>query len=51
MTSKATPKSLLDNQVGLHDAVLLDPISEETFVANLKDRFNADKIYVRSTSN
>ena len=40
--------SLLDNQSGLHDAVLLDPINEESFVNNLRKRYNDDKIYVRS---
>ncbi|XP_075243134.1 unconventional myosin-Ia-like isoform X2 [Convolutriloba macropyga] len=37
--------SLLDNQSGLHDAVLLDPINEESFVNNLRKRYNDDKIY------
>ncbi|XP_063720673.1 unconventional myosin-Ia-like isoform X2 [Symsagittifera roscoffensis] len=37
--------SLLDNKSGLHDAVLLDPIDEESFVDNLRKRYKDDKIY------
>ena len=40
--------SLLDNKSGLHDAVLLDPIDEESFVDNLRKRYKDDKIYVSS---
>ena len=33
-------------QVGVADAVLLDPLTEEAFVGNLLARFKRDQIYV-----
>ena len=32
--------------MGVSDAVLLDPLTEEAFIQNLKERFNLDQIYV-----
>ena len=37
---------LLDTVVGCSDMVLLDPLTVENIVKNLKDRFNAGEIYV-----
>lgn len=41
--------SLLDNMIGVGDMVLLEPLSEETFIENLKKRFEHNEIYVSST--
>lgn len=38
--------SLLDNMIGVGDMVLLEPLSEETFINNLKKRFDHNEIYV-----
>lgn len=38
--------SLLDNMIGVGDMVLLEPLSEETFINNLKKRFDHSEIYV-----
>ncbi|XP_063230710.1 unconventional myosin-Ia isoform X2 [Bacillus rossius redtenbacheri] len=35
----------LDQEVGAWDSVLLEPLSEETFIANLHQRFKRDHIY------
>lgn len=35
----------LDQEVGAWDSVLLDPLTEETFIANLHQRFKRDHIY------
>ncbi|XP_022240517.1 unconventional myosin-Ib-like isoform X3 [Limulus polyphemus] len=35
----------LDQEVGVSDAVLLDPLTEEAFIANLHQRFKRDQIY------
>lgn len=40
--------SLLDNMIGVGDMVLLEPLSEETFIGNLKKRFEHNEIYVSS---
>ncbi|KAM8748777.1 unconventional myosin-Ib isoform 3-T3 [Acanthopagrus schlegelii] len=37
--------SLLDNMIGVGDMVLLEPLSEESFIANLKNRFDHNEIY------
>ncbi|XP_030052520.1 unconventional myosin-Ia isoform X2 [Microcaecilia unicolor] len=37
--------SLLDSMVGVGDMVLLDPLSEDSMIKNLKTRFNEDEIY------
>lgn len=38
--------SLLDNMIGVGDMVLLEPLSEESFLENLKKRFDHNEIYV-----
>ncbi|KAG0415464.1 hypothetical protein HPB47_007358, partial [Ixodes persulcatus] len=35
----------LDQEVGLSDALLLEPPTEEAFIANLHQRFKRDLIY------
>uniref|UniRef100_A0AAR2J5M6 Unconventional myosin-Ib n=1 Tax=Pygocentrus nattereri TaxID=42514 RepID=A0AAR2J5M6_PYGNA len=37
--------SLLDNMIGVGDMVLLEPLSEETFIENLHKRFEHNEIY------
>ncbi|XP_051761854.1 unconventional myosin-Ib isoform X3 [Ctenopharyngodon idella] len=37
--------SLLDNMIGVGDMVLLEPLSEESFIENLKKRFDHNEIY------
>lgn len=38
--------SLLDEMVGKGDMVLLDPLSEDAVLENLKKRYTAEEIYV-----
>ena len=38
--------AIFENNVGVSDAVLLDPLTEDAFIQNLKERFNHDQIYV-----
>lgn len=38
--------SLLDNMIGVGDMVLLEPLDEESFINNLKKRFDHSEIYV-----
>uniref|UniRef100_A0A670I140 Myosin IB n=1 Tax=Podarcis muralis TaxID=64176 RepID=A0A670I140_PODMU len=37
--------SLLDNMIGVGDMVLLEPLTEESFIDNLKQRFDHSEIY------
>ncbi|XP_035030686.1 unconventional myosin-Ib isoform X6 [Hippoglossus stenolepis] len=37
--------SLLDNMIGVGDMVLLEPLSEDSFLENLKNRFEHNEIY------
>ncbi|XP_067299390.1 unconventional myosin-Ib isoform X4 [Pseudorasbora parva] len=37
--------SLLDNMIGVGDMVLLEPLSEDSFIENLKKRFDHNEIY------
>ncbi|XP_046902036.1 unconventional myosin-Ib isoform X2 [Hypomesus transpacificus] len=37
--------SLLDNMIGVGDMVLLEPLSEESFIENLRNRFDHNEIY------
>ena len=39
-------KTILDDMVGVGDCVLLDPVTEDAFIDNLKLRFDAQDIYV-----
>uniref|UniRef100_UPI00398EFADD unconventional myosin-Ib-like n=1 Tax=Pristiophorus japonicus TaxID=55135 RepID=UPI00398EFADD len=41
----AKKSSCLDNTVGVGDMVLLDPLTDETLLSNLKKRFNKNEIY------
>lgn len=38
--------AILENNVGVSDAVLLDPVSEDAFIENLKLRYQHNQIYV-----
>lgn len=40
----------LDQEVGAWDSVLLDPLTEDSFIANLHQRFKRDHIYVSGSS-
>lgn len=44
---RADKKLFFLSQVGVCDAVLLDPLTEDAFVSNLLLRFKRDQIYVR----
>ena len=37
---------IFENNVGVSDTVLLDPLTEDAFIQNLKERFQHDQIYV-----
>uniref|UniRef100_A0A1A8C9D8 Unconventional myosin-Ib n=1 Tax=Nothobranchius kadleci TaxID=1051664 RepID=A0A1A8C9D8_NOTKA len=37
--------SLLDNMIGVGDMVLLEPLTEDSFLENLKNRFDHNEIY------
>lgn len=37
--------AIFENNVGVSDAVLLDPLTEDAFIQNLKERFHHDQIY------
>ncbi|XP_007420454.1 unconventional myosin-Ib isoform X2 [Python bivittatus] len=45
MTKMEVKTSLLDNMIGVGDMVLLEPLTEETFISNLKQRFDHNEIY------
>lgn len=51
MSKMEVKTSLLDNMIGVGDMVLLEPLSEETFIGNLQKRFEHDEIYVSSSNN
>lgn len=38
--------SLLDNMIGVGDMVLLEPLTEDSFLENLRKRFDHNEIYV-----
>lgn len=42
--------SLLDNMIGVGDMVLIEPLSEDAFIENLKKRFDHNEIYVSNAS-
>lgn len=42
--------SLLDNMIGVGDMVLLEPLNEDSFIENLRKRFDHNEIYVSSPS-
>ena len=37
---------IFENNVGVSDAVLLDPLTEDKFLENLQQRFSRQQIYV-----
>jgi len=39
-------RSMLDNMVGVSDMVLLEPLTEDSLLENLWDRYNSKEIYV-----
>ncbi|XP_013930841.1 PREDICTED: unconventional myosin-Ib-like [Thamnophis sirtalis] len=45
MAKMEVKTSLLDNMIGVGDMVLLEPLTEETFISNLKKRFDHNEIY------
>ncbi|XP_026552671.1 unconventional myosin-Ib isoform X1 [Pseudonaja textilis] len=45
MAKMEVKTSLLDNMIGVGDMVLLEPLTEETFISNLKQRFDHSEIY------
>ncbi|XP_003406210.2 unconventional myosin-Ib isoform X1 [Loxodonta africana] len=45
MAKMEVKTSLLDNMIGVGDMVLLEPLNEETFIDNLKKRFDHSEIY------
>uniref|UniRef100_A0A8C9T4A8 Myosin IB n=1 Tax=Scleropages formosus TaxID=113540 RepID=A0A8C9T4A8_SCLFO len=45
MSKSEVKTSLLDNMIGVGDMVLLEPLSENSFIQNLKNRFDHDEIY------
>ncbi|XP_053352181.1 unconventional myosin-Ib isoform X3 [Clarias gariepinus] len=45
MSKMEVKTSLLDNMIGVGDMVLLEPLSEETFIGNLRKRFEHSEIY------
>lgn len=46
MSKMEAKTSLLDNMIGVGDMVLLEPLTEESFINNLKNRFEHGEIYV-----
>ncbi|XP_030643049.1 unconventional myosin-Ib isoform X2 [Chanos chanos] len=45
MSKMEVKTSLLDNMIGVGDMVLLEPLSEESFIDNLRKRFDHNEIY------
>ncbi|GCB74423.1 hypothetical protein scyTo_0003513, partial [Scyliorhinus torazame] len=45
MTKLEVKTSLLDNMIGVGDSVLLETLTEDTFLENLKKRFDHGEIY------
>uniref|UniRef100_UPI00398F7CAE unconventional myosin-Ib isoform X2 n=1 Tax=Pristiophorus japonicus TaxID=55135 RepID=UPI00398F7CAE len=45
MAKSEVKTSLLDNMIGVGDSVLLEPLTEHTFLENLKKRFDHSEIY------
>ena len=46
MALHAGTLGLLENTVGVSDACLLEPLTEDAFIENLRKRFHHDQIYV-----
>uniref|UniRef100_A0A8C1HKU1 Myosin IB n=2 Tax=Cyprinus carpio TaxID=7962 RepID=A0A8C1HKU1_CYPCA len=45
MSKMEVKTSLLDNMIGVGDMVLIEPLSEDTFIENLRKRFEHNEIY------
>ncbi|XP_041118428.1 unconventional myosin-Ib isoform X10 [Polyodon spathula] len=45
MSKMEVKTSLLDNMIGVGDMVLLEPLTEKSFIENLRKRFNHNEIY------
>ncbi|XP_054826583.1 unconventional myosin-Ib isoform X3 [Eublepharis macularius] len=45
MAKMEVKTSLLDNMIGVGDMVLLEPLTEESFISNLQKRFDHNEIY------
>uniref|UniRef100_G3NXI8 Unconventional myosin-Ib n=1 Tax=Gasterosteus aculeatus aculeatus TaxID=481459 RepID=G3NXI8_GASAC len=45
MSKMEVKTSLLDNMIGVGDMVLLEPLSEDSFIENLRNRFDHNEIY------
>ncbi|XP_053327815.1 unconventional myosin-Ib isoform X1 [Spea bombifrons] len=45
MAKMEVKTSLLDNMIGVGDMVLLEPLNEDSFIDNLKQRFDHSEIY------
>uniref|UniRef100_A0A8C9XUB8 Unconventional myosin-Ib n=2 Tax=Sander lucioperca TaxID=283035 RepID=A0A8C9XUB8_SANLU len=45
MSKMEVKTSLLDNMIGVGDMVLLEPLSEDSFIENLRKRFDHNEIY------
>ena len=50
MSRMEVKTSLLDNMIGVGDMVLLEPLTEESFIENLRKRFDHTEIYVSPPS-
>lgn len=49
MSKMEVKTSLLDNMIGVGDSVLLEPLTEDSFLENLRKRFDHNEIYVSHT--
>ncbi|XP_038605208.1 unconventional myosin-Ib [Tachyglossus aculeatus] len=45
MAKMEVKSSLLDNMIGVGDMVLLEPLNEDTFIDNLRQRFDHGEVY------
>ena len=50
MPTPASRMEVLESTVGVSDMVLLDQLSEDAVVSNLREKFMANQIYVSSIS-
>jgi len=46
MAKMEVKTSLLDYMIGVGDMVLLEPLNEDSFINNLKKRFDHNEVYV-----
>ncbi|KAH3727834.1 hypothetical protein DPMN_053779 [Dreissena polymorpha] len=38
--------AIFENNVGVRDAILLDPVTEDAFIDNIQERFKHDQMYL-----